>query len=69
MLTLAKGWLVKLNQAQGTLEIETYASFIRALEARITTSGNFKIHTFTGDGCFVVSKVVTLVTQKMLIIW
>ena len=52
-----KGWLVKLNQAQGTAEIETYASFIEATGGTITTSGDFKIHSFTGDGCFVVSKV------------
>lgn len=52
-----KGWLVKLNQAQGTAEIETYATFISATGGTVTTSGNFKIHSFTGDGCFVVSKV------------
>ena len=31
--------------------------FIEATGGTITTSGNFKIHTFTGDGCFVVSTV------------
>ena len=52
-----KGWLVKLNQAQGTAEIETYASFIEATGGTITTSGDYKIHTFTGDADFVVSAV------------
>lgn len=31
--------------------------FISATGGTITTSGNFKIHSFTGDGCFVVSQV------------
>ena len=52
-----KGWLVKLNQAQGTAEIETYASFIAATGGTVTTSGDYKIHTFTGDGNFIVSAV------------
>src|SRR5210317_210589 len=60
----AKGWLVKLNQAAGTTpdsaltEGNIYdqdATFISATGGTITTSGDFKIHTFTGDGCFVVS--------------
>src|SRR6056300_167627 len=59
----AKGWLVKLNQAAGTtpssvLDGGIYdqdATFISATGGTITTSGDFKIHTFTGDGCFVVS--------------
>ena len=33
------------------------AVFISATGGTITTSGNFKIHSFTGDGCFVVSTV------------
>jgi len=60
----AKGWLVKLNQAAGTtpssaLEgyggYDTVEPFIAATGGTITTSGDFKIHTFTGDGCFVVT--------------
>ena len=31
------------------------AEYIAATGGTITTSGNFKIHTFTGDGCFSVS--------------
>jgi hypothetical protein len=33
------------------------ATFISATGGTVTTSGNFKIHTFTGDGCFVVATV------------
>ena len=33
------------------------AAFISATGGTVTTSGNFKIHTFTGDGCFVVATV------------
>jgi hypothetical protein len=60
----AKGWLVKLNQAAGTTPssalllgnvYDTDGEFISATGGTITTSGDFKIHTFTGDGCFVVS--------------
>src|SRR5210317_1899357 len=65
----AKGWLVKLNQAAGTTPsgatsvIATFGSiynsdnvaqFTEATGGTITTSGDFKIHSFTGDGCFVV---------------
>tara|TARA_B100001778_G_scaffold328895_1_gene329014 strand:+ start:592 stop:1989 length:1398 start_codon:yes stop_codon:yes gene_type:complete len=52
-----KGWLPKLNQASTSIDIETYASFIAATGGTITTSGDYKIHTFTGDGDFIVSKV------------
>ena len=58
----AKGWLIYLNQAAGTTPtgITTGGGFydgglISATGGTITTSGDFKIHTFTGDGCFVVS--------------
>ena len=30
-------------------------AFISATGGTVTTSGDFKIHSFTGDGCFVVS--------------
>src|SRR5210317_766546 len=61
----AKGWLVKLNQAAGTTPssaltdgniYDSDAKFISATGGTITTSGDYKIHTFTGDGCFVVSQ-------------
>jgi hypothetical protein len=32
------------------------ALFTSATGGTVTTSGDFKIHTFTGDGCFVVSQ-------------
>src|SRR6056300_116189 len=58
----AKGWLVYLNQAAGTTPsgIGTPggvydATHITATGGTITTSGDFKIHTFTGDGCFSVA--------------
>jgi len=56
----AKGWLVKLNQAAGTtptvIETGNYgATYVTATGGTVTESGDFKIHTFTGDGCFVVS--------------
>jgi hypothetical protein len=61
----AKGWLVKLNQAAGTtpssaLELgfmyDEDTEFIVATGGTITTvDTDYKVHTFTGDGCFVVS--------------
>jgi len=46
-----KGWsLVNEDTTTGLGE-----QFITATGGTITTSGDFKIHTFTGDGCFVVS--------------
>ena len=35
----------------------TTAKFITASGGTVTTSGNFKIHTFTSDGTFTVSEV------------
>ena len=60
-----KGWQVILNQAAGTTPDNALdtgggydtTTFIQATGGTITTSGNFKIHTFTGDGCFVVSSI------------
>jgi hypothetical protein len=60
----AKGWLVKLNQAAGTTPssaltggnvYNTDEKYVTATGGTVTTSGDYKIHTFTGDGCFVVS--------------
>jgi len=60
----AKGWLVKLNQAAGTTPssaltfgnvYDENTEFISATGGTITTTGDYKIHTFTGDGCFVVT--------------
>ena len=51
------GWIIKQNSAPSDLEAEDYATFIEATGGTVTTSGNFKVHSFTGDGCFVVSAV------------
>ena len=53
----SKGWLVKENQAKNSLTAanDTVQFYIEATGGTVTTSGDFKIHTFTGDGCFVVS--------------
>jgi len=60
----SKGWLVKLNQAAGTTPssaldggnvYNTNNEYIAATGGTVTESGDFKIHTFTGDGCFVVT--------------
>ena len=62
-----KGWLVKMNQTAGTTPgtvmqtlsgsgiYDSDASFIEATGGTVTTTGNFKIHKFTGDGNFVVT--------------
>jgi len=59
----AKGWLMYLNQAAGTTPdaistaygYDVQNTYITATGGTITTSTDYKIHTFTGDGCFVVS--------------
>jgi hypothetical protein len=48
-----KGWLYWEEHNVADLEGPIYIS---ATGGTITTSGNDKIHTFTGDGCFVVSQ-------------
>jgi len=47
-----KGWLFTDEHNVADLG---QALFTEATGGTITTSGNFKIHTFTGDGCFVVT--------------
>ena len=61
-----KGWLVYLNQAAGTTPSGVMNSFggydtlpasypyVGATGGTVTTSGDYKVHIFTGDGCFVV---------------
>ena len=46
-----KGWLYTNESNVANLG----AKYIAATGGTVTTSGDFKIHTFTGDGCFVVS--------------
>jgi len=49
-----KGWLYWEESNVADLQ---FNQFTEATGGTVTTSGNFKIHTFTGDGCFVVSQV------------
>src|SRR6056300_533720 len=49
-----KGWIYAEESNVADLQVN---SFITATGGTITTSGNFKIHTFTGDGCFAVSTI------------
>ena len=49
-----KGWLFDVESNISDLQSATY---IAATGGTVTTSGNDKIHTFTGDGNFVVSSV------------
>src|SRR5210317_466274 len=49
-----KGWLYWEEHNVADLQA---AAFISATGGTITTSGDYKIHSFTGDGCFVVSSV------------
>src|SRR5210317_596066 len=48
-----KGWLYWEEHNVADLEKTLYIS---ATGGTVTTSGDYKIHTFTGDGCFVVSQ-------------
>ena len=47
-----KGWLYTVESNVADLQVVQY---VTATGGTITTSGDYKIHTFTGDGCFVVS--------------
>jgi len=49
-----KGWVYTNESNVADLE---FATFISATGGTITTSGDYKIHSFTGDGCFVVSSL------------
>ena len=49
-----KGWSLVNEDTTSTL---VPANFIAATGGTVTTSGDFKIHTFTGDGCFVISQI------------
>jgi len=58
----AKGWLVKYNTAPSALSTITGSGggydtpqYIVATGGTVTTTGDYKTHVFTGDGCFVVS--------------
>jgi hypothetical protein len=49
-----KGWLYTNESNVGDLREPVFTS---ATGGTITTSGDYKIHSFTGDGCFVVSSL------------
>jgi hypothetical protein len=49
---VTKGWLFA---EENNVAFLAGPSFTSATGGTITTSGNFKIHSFTGDGCFAVS--------------
>lgn len=49
---VTKGWIYSNQHNVASLLAPQFTS---ATGGTITTSGNFKIHSFTGDGCFVVS--------------
>jgi len=49
-----KGWIYAEESNVADLRAPV---FISATGGTITTSGDYKIHTFTGDGCFVVSQI------------
>ena len=53
-----KGW--SLINEDTTSKLENVPTFIAATGGTITTSSDYKIHTFTGDGCFTVSSVGNL---------
>jgi len=46
-----KGWIPSLDAATSIYGLQ----YVAATGGTVTTSGAFKIHSFTGDGCFVVS--------------
>ncbi len=54
-ITLIYGDATKGWQSVNSNEVTNVAKFVTATGGTITTSGNFKIHTFTGPGTFCVS--------------
>jgi len=60
----AKGWITRINTTAGTTptsaliagQLGVSPQFTVATGGTITTSGDYKIHTFTGDDCFAVSQ-------------
>jgi hypothetical protein len=52
-LDSTRGWQTVSNSTPESVAPQ----FIAATGGTVTTSGDFKIHSFTGDGCFVVSQI------------
>ena len=50
-----KGWVVTESEAKTSPTTAPFAQFMAATGGTVTESGNFKIHTFTADGNFIVS--------------
>ena len=50
------GYVILRNSTPADLDSDGGPVFTEATGGTVTESGDFKIHTFTGDGCFVVSK-------------
>ena len=52
-----KGWMSKENESKSdlTAAADTNTRYVAATGGTVVTTGNFKVHVFTGDGCFVVS--------------
>ena len=48
------GWIIKQNNAPSDLGAEGYYTHITATGGTVTNTGDYKIHTFTGDDCFAV---------------
>jgi len=61
----SKGWVTRINTTTGTTPSGAFTNgvydidpqFIVATGGTITTSGDYKTHIFTGDGCFTVSSI------------
>ena len=60
-----KGWVTRINTTTGTTPSGAFnptgaydtKTYISATGGTVTTSGDYKVHAFTGDGCFVVSSL------------
>jgi hypothetical protein len=50
-----KGW--SLVNEDTSSDLDPPPAFVTATGGTVTESGDYKIHTFTGDGCFVVSQI------------
>jgi hypothetical protein len=57
-----RGWK-QVNDA--TLNVSGVPTFITASGGTVTTSGDYKIHTFTGDGCFAITTAPTPANNKV----
>ena len=56
-----KGWLLVDQSKAADISENQQALYTVATGGTITTSGDFKIHTFTGPGTFCVSQVLEIV--------